>query len=313
MSNATEPPKQSSRNVGFGTETVVELSRVRNTEPPLIILHGGGGALQAFEPLKKAFKSGLWGIQITPSTPLHSIAAQAHHYFVKIKEKQPKGPYRLSAFSASSIILVALARIFEDHGDKIIQLAFVDHFPTIFLCPEIGVVWRDDGKLEDDVQVARRRFVANSFRSVCEITRRDMGGQDVRRHELADDLIRALDGIEPSSDFAVLFFETMGCYLGAVFDLVIGMSEKRDSESLMEGLAMWIRTLKAPMTVFVCSNGVIGEVPQRCRKDWGDLGAHRCLDDLRVVYLDAGHYDVLWNSLLIRDLQDGFARVEAML
>ncbi|KAJ6544153.1 hypothetical protein B0H19DRAFT_1267456 [Mycena capillaripes] len=237
-------PARSNRvlsEVGHGTETVVKLVN-GGDEPPLIMLHGGGGAIRAFEPLKAQFTTGLWGVEITPDTPLQSISAQAHFYFVKIKEKQPKGPYRLSAFSASSLILIALARIFEANDDNIIQLAFVDHFPTVFLCPEIGVHASRKHPIDDPV--ARPTFIANSFRSVCEITQKDGGGTLQRRHELARDLMNAFNG-EVSSDFARAFFKTMHLYLGAVFDLVTSMSEKREPEDLMDGLAAWIRSVKA--------------------------------------------------------------------
>ncbi|KAJ7320878.1 Alpha/Beta hydrolase protein [Mycena albidolilacea] len=306
MTNSQRPVEFN--HVGHGTETVVQLVEGGN-EPPLIIIHGGGGALQPFEPMKKQFKTRLWGIQITPTTPLHTISAQAHFYFVKIKEKQLHGPYRLCAFSASSILLVSLARIFEENGDRIIQLAFIDHFPTVFLCPEIGV--HASGEHVIDRPMARERFIANSFRSVCDITRRD-GGGTARRHELAQDLMNAFNG-EAASDFAKTFFRTMELYLGAVFDLVIDMSERRDAESLMEGLTAWIKSLKATATVYIASNGVLGEIPTQHRREWWDLGVGRCLLDPKVVYLDAGHYDVLSSKKLIRDLQTGYAPVGATL
>ncbi|KAJ7716664.1 hypothetical protein DFH07DRAFT_862045 [Mycena maculata] len=122
--------------------------------------------------------------------------------------------------------------------------------------------------------MARLTFIANSFRSVCDSTRRDGGGELPRRHELAQDLMNAFNG-KASSDFARSFFKTMELYLGAVFDLVTSLSADREPENLMHSLTTWIRSVKAPATVYVASTGVIGEIPQQHREEWSDLGAHQ--------------------------------------
>ncbi|KAJ7756758.1 Alpha/Beta hydrolase protein [Mycena maculata] len=303
MSLATNKrPVRVPSEVGHGAETIVKLVE-GGQEPPLIMIHGGGGAVRAFEPLRTQFKTGLWGIQITSETPLQSIPAQANFYFLKIKEQQPQGPYRLSAFSASSIILVCLAQAFEANGDTIIQLAFIDHFPAVFLCPDIGVHATREHSI--DSPMARPTFIANSFRSVCDLTRRDGGGELPRRHELAQDLMNAFSG-EAASDFARSFANTMEPYLGAVFDLVTGMSQDREPETLMDCLVTWMRSVKVAATLYIGSTGVIAEIPQHHREKWSDLGARRCLANVKVVYLDAGHYDILSNEQLIRELQAGF-------
>ncbi|KAJ7320884.1 hypothetical protein DFH08DRAFT_890482, partial [Mycena albidolilacea] len=226
---------------------------------------------------------------ITPTTPLHTISAQAHFYFVKIKEKQLHVPYRLCAFSASSILLVSL-------------LAFIDHFSTVFLCPEIGV--HASGEHVNDEPMAQQRFIASSFLSVCDMTRRD-GGGIARRHELAQNLMNAFNG-EAASDHAQSLCETMDLYLGA------HVGEK-NAEGLMEGLTAWIRSAKATATVYITSNGVFGEIPTQHRREWVDLGVGRRLLDPRVVYLNGGHYNVRSSRKVIHDLQTGYAPVGATL
>ncbi|KAJ7145712.1 hypothetical protein C8R44DRAFT_863576 [Mycena epipterygia] len=159
-----------------------------------------------------------------------------------------------------------------------------------------------------DAATERRIFIANAFGSVHDMTRRDGGGTLARRHELAQDLMNAFNG-DASTDLGRSFSRIMAQYLGAVFDFVTSMVEDREAGSLMDCLPVWIRSVKAGSTIYVASNGVIGVVPQQHRMEWSDLGAHRCLVDPNVVYLDSGHYEILSNQRLIRELQAGFGPV----
>lgn len=82
-------------------ETIVKLRE--GIEPPLIILHGqsfftslqlsellnkdntgGGGSIHAFAPLKRAFTTPLWAIQVTRDTPRTSLEARIFFYYKTI-------------------------------------------------------------------------------------------------------------------------------------------------------------------------------------------------------------------------------------
>ncbi|KDQ22829.1 hypothetical protein PLEOSDRAFT_1087338 [Pleurotus ostreatus PC15] len=92
------------------SQTIVKL-RDGSGELPLIVLHGGGGTIHAFGPLKNKFRSALWAIQVTPETPMVTLVGQVSFYYHRIKEEQPSGPYRLKEFiDASFSNLVALTR-----------------------------------------------------------------------------------------------------------------------------------------------------------------------------------------------------------
>ncbi len=54
----------------------------------------------------------------------------AAFYFHKIKVEQPHGPYRLASYSATSILLIVLVKLFEDNGDTVLQAVMLDHFPA---------------------------------------------------------------------------------------------------------------------------------------------------------------------------------------
>ncbi|KIJ32581.1 hypothetical protein M422DRAFT_139441, partial [Sphaerobolus stellatus SS14] len=106
---------------------------------PLIVIHGATGAITAFMPLQGHFTTPLWAFQMTPDTPTDSLLEIATFYFLQIKEKRPKGPYRLAGYSACTLLAMEVARLFEANGDEIKQLIFLDHFPTLFASDYFGI------------------------------------------------------------------------------------------------------------------------------------------------------------------------------
>ncbi|KIK54393.1 polyketide synthase [Collybiopsis luxurians FD-317 M1] len=120
----SQPPNQPG-------ETLIKLID-RPGDTPLIFTHGGGGNLLSFIPLQENFKSALWGVQVTPETPLESIERTAKFYYDKIKEAQPHGPYRLGGYCASALIAYELVYQFQQAGDEISQWVMLDFSPAIF-------------------------------------------------------------------------------------------------------------------------------------------------------------------------------------
>ncbi|KAJ6619848.1 Alpha/Beta hydrolase protein [Mycena sp. CBHHK59/15] len=296
-----------------GTKTIVKLTPGKG-EPPLIIIHAGG-TIHAYQPLRDMFKSALWAIQITPDTPRDSLYAQAHFYYLKIKELQPRGPYRLAAYSGTSMLAIPLAQMLEADGDAIIQLAFIDHFPTVVFCPGIGFhsAAQQDSAVGVLGPAERQEFLAVSFQSVCTMIRNDGDGNVPRRHKLADDLMGAFNGT-PNSEFIQAFYKTMDQLLNAVFDFIVGLSEEeRGGATLVDRLVSWLGSVKAPMTLYLASHGTLGQVAPEYREQWADLGARLCRVPPRLVYLNANHFDVLSDRRLIRDLQEGFVPAGANL
>lgn len=180
-------------------QTIVKL-RDGSGEPPLIVLHGGGGTIHAFGPLAKKFRSALWAIQVTPETPMDTLMDQVNFYYHRIKEKQPSGPYRLCAFSATSITAFALAGLLEQNQDVVSQLALIDHLPTTFLAPTLGV---DVERTPLHHPNARKEFIDASFSNLAALTRRDGGGNIPKRVEVANGVVDVLHG-RPISPFIKL-------------------------------------------------------------------------------------------------------------
>ncbi|PBK67233.1 hypothetical protein ARMSODRAFT_915557 [Armillaria solidipes] len=295
-------------------QTIVKLRDGHAGEIPLIIIHGGGGAVHAFGPLQRKFRSALWALQVTPDTPLTTVEEQANFYFYKIKSERRTGPYRLAAFSASSIIGFALTRIFERSGDKVIQFALIDHFPTTFLAPALGV---DVTKTPLRQACARKEFIDASLDNLVAMTRRDGGGNVPRRHRLADGLSDARKGL-PTAPFIQSHKDVLDRFLNQVFDFMLvicripevpALSETAQREQgrrTINAMEDWLKSVNAPVSIYLGSYGMVGSVPVKHHKDWYDLGIHRCFPTAKVTYLQAGHYDILDNDVLIKSLQDGF-------
>jgi pimeloyl-ACP methyl ester carboxylesterase len=301
-----EPPKPG--------HSIVKL-REGNGEPPLILLHGGGGGVHAFGPLKSKFRSALWAIQVTPDTPLDNLESQAQFYVKKIKEEQPHGPYRLASFSASSLILYAMALHFEQLGDKIIQLSLIDHFPYVYLCPVIGV----DPRVDDyDNPRTRRLFHQVSIDNLVAMTRRDGGGGVPKRMQLAKELELAFNGL-PTTEFSNLFWQVLEAFLNGNMDHIRSLPDrmaqhqalittelKSKGEVIAEALIVWLRQVKVTPTVYVAAYGMYGSLTPKQREDWWHLGARTVFPDAKVVLMHAGHYDILSNDDLVAGLQEGY-------
>ncbi|KAK7014389.1 Alpha/Beta hydrolase protein [Favolaschia claudopus] len=306
--------KSSSRTLkfGHGDENIVKLVE-GGKEPPLILLHNGGGGVRAFFHFKKVFKTGLWAIQVTPDTPLDSLPTHARYYVQKIKAQQPRGPYRLGSLSATSILLVEMARILEANGDTVGQLAFIDHCPSLLLCPEIGIQGDFEYPLDDPR--ARRVFITNSFHSAATFLRTDGYGTSQQRRKQTQTMLAAYYGGEPTNEFARINAHIMERYLGAVFDFLVGLTPERKPERIMSALGTWMKSVKAVsrVQIYLASTGVVLEAPPQCREEWLDLGARMCIGNPDVIYLEGGHFQILSDPRLIEGLQAGFGGGEAKL
>ncbi|KAF8989273.1 hypothetical protein BDQ17DRAFT_1334150 [Cyathus striatus] len=47
--------------------------------------------------------------------------------------ERPIGPYRLASFCGSSVILLYLVKLLEESGDDVLQVAFLEYFPSFYL------------------------------------------------------------------------------------------------------------------------------------------------------------------------------------
>ena len=309
--NATTAQTLFSQTPSTNQNTIVKLRPGPN---PLIILHTIDGSINSYPPLQERFRSALWAIQLTPSTPLSSMATLLSFYHAAIKREQPSGPYRLSAYSAASIFAVGLARKFEAGGDVVVQVALIDHAPRVWACPVYGVgrgMMGDAGKLRDFHRVA--------CEGMADLIRRDGSGRIARRHQMARGLLDAFEGGAGVPETMVGFWGTiekmldlsMGFMLGEEFEGEGGDGAGGGDEDAhpMAAYFEWERGLKAPVSVYVAEDGIVKSLPGVYREEWADLGSLRSWPAARIHHIPGGHLEMLTDDKLIDLLQNEWKQV----
>ncbi|KAJ6569028.1 hypothetical protein B0H19DRAFT_1065809 [Mycena capillaripes] len=238
-------------------------------------------------------------------TPLIFIHA------VNFQELQRQGPYRLPSYSGSSILAIPLAQMLQEAGGTLIQFAYIDHFPLLLLFPGIGFHIKENQPL-DFSPAGRRAFLAMSFDGTFRMIRSDGDGNVARRHKLASDLMGAFHG-HPNSEFVATFYKTIEDLVHSGLEFLLSLVKARGESQLLNSLVDWIETVKAPVTVYVASNGMLSIVEPDYSEQWTDLGVNLCHNKPRVVYLDANDFDVLADKRLLSDLQRDYLPAEANL
>ncbi|MDA1677504.1 non-ribosomal peptide synthetase [Bacillus cereus group sp. TH152-1LC] len=114
-------------------------------EVPLFIIHPiGGGVLCYSDFVKKLkYKGSVYGLQSygydSDDKALEDVKEMANKYLEEIRKKQPKGPYRLIAWSFGVTILYEIVRVLEEEGQNIEYLAFLDYLPEEKVTKELAI------------------------------------------------------------------------------------------------------------------------------------------------------------------------------
>jgi thioesterase domain-containing protein/aryl carrier-like protein len=253
---------------------------------PVLFLHDLSGSISAILPLRNNIPSPLWAIQITPTINFDSLENLISEYHRLIKTRIPHGPYHIATFSASSILGVALAKRMEMDGDVVVELSFVDHFPAFWLCrPAAGFSFPDSS---EDFEIIAKEAARRSILNVIDLLRWD---ENPSRARYADELDTFQRGESPSQ--TVKFsMETIGKLVRLNLQFLLE-NARGDRSKMDETFLTWLTELKAPMSVFIASRGIVQCVPEWARDEWRDLGANNCLKPVRVHYLDAGHFEIM--------------------
>ncbi len=226
-----------------------------------------------------------------------TLDEMATFYFAKIKEQQPTGPYRLAAYSSTSILGFAIAKLFEDNGDDVVQLAMLDHFPPLFVYSANRV-----GNIDPRNPANREKLVALSRDAIGGLMRRD-ANWELFKTQLPT-FLEASKGL-PAPVLATTAATTVKKYITLVADFVYDLTTDSTGVSSLELMVKWMASVKAPVCVYVARAGAVGGIADEDKEDWADLGA-KYLPGTRVVPLEGGHYEFLMNDKVIRGLQEGF-------
>ncbi|KAF4573437.1 putative PKS/NRPS-like protein biosynthetic cluster [Pleurotus pulmonarius] len=253
---------------------------------PLILIHDLMGSILALRPLKRHFTSSpIWAIQVTQGVPLDSFADLVKYYHDAIRKKQPVGPYRLASFSGTSIVCLALARMFEDAGEEVGQLGFIDHFPILWACP----AYRLSDIMSNPTTAPESKYGVAIGQGLAHVAA-------MRRSDPYTKLAGLNEHAPASAELAAHLYEKL-------FIMTAGfLQEIRDGSDLIKPITTLLSRIRAPISVFVATDGIVKTLPSAIQGEWKDLGAsssHR----VRVVYADKGHYGILDDEYVAKELE----------
>ncbi|KAJ7261532.1 hypothetical protein C8J57DRAFT_1471415 [Mycena rebaudengoi] len=272
------PYKNVPASVLDNKDTIVRLREAVVGESPLIPVHGGNGFIYSFVYLQMHFRTGLWAIQVVPETPRTSFVSQTDFYYRKIKEAQPTGPYRIGGYSAGVFMACRVAKLLQEHGDNVIQLALIDSSPFLTITPRAIHTYTAETDFADLETL--KAYRERSVRGYCACSR-TRGGTS---------LLTAYG----SGGTAACARSNVGAD---------GGGERRVYSEVVRAIIAWMREVNAPVTLYKASRGVVAGVAPEAQKEWWALGLDWCFTDLRVVEVEAGHDDILKQDELIEDLQ----------
>ncbi|KAK0184796.1 NRPS-like enzyme [Armillaria mellea] len=306
-SPATELPTKSEeadeavhREVDPSPNLTQNIVKLRNGagEPPLIVIHGAGGVYFEYASYADKFRTAVWTLTITPETPLDSLPELASFYFAKIKAERPHGPYRFASYSASSLILVLLLKLFEDNGDEVAQAVMLDHFPAMFVYSANKL-----GNPDPRVPENNQNILDMGMSAIEGLMDRDSNRDTLQRAK--NFLLDGWKGVYASDAFRNAIRNIKG-FLTAIAEFVYDLTTDETGMASIELLAQWMQTVKVPITMAVAPEGTLGAVAEEDRTTWADLGTKRCLPDARVVFVKGGHYEFLTDEVVLQLLQDGY-------
>jgi hypothetical protein len=88
------------------------------------------------------------------------------------------------------------------------------------------------------------------------------------------------------------------------FDFMLGLAgERRGRGEVVRAVTAWMQEVRAPVTLYKALRGVFVGVAPEARKEWWALGLDWCCVDLRVVEVEADHFDIQNHDELVADLQ----------
>ncbi|KAJ6574353.1 hypothetical protein B0H19DRAFT_1371452 [Mycena capillaripes] len=282
--------------------TIVRLREPAVGEPPLILVHGGDGFIYSFVHFQKHFRTGLWAIQVVTETPRTSFVAQTDFYYRKIKEAQRTGPYRIGGYSAGAFMAYRIAKLLEEHGDNVIQLALIDSSPLLTLAPHAVDTYTAETDFADPETLKAHH--ERGVRGLCALLR---GHEDPWPRKFGDCIWERWNGrmrAEEMSELMAAMYENVVGFAKA-FEFALSLAgERRVYTEVMRGMIAWMREVKAPVTLYKASRGLVAGFAPEAQKEWGAFGLDWCCADLRVVEVDVDHFDILNRDELVEDLQN---------
>lgn len=219
-----------------------------------------------------------------------------------MQEAQPTGPYRIGGYSAGVLMACRIAKLLEEHGDNVIQLALIDSSPFLAIAPRTTDTYTTETDFADPETLKAHR--ERSVQGYCAMLRMF---KDPWWHKFADCVWERWNGrmrAEQMSELMAAVYENAVEGSARAFEFILSLAgERRVYSEVVRAMIVWMREVNAPVTLYKASRGVVAGVAPEAQKEWRGLGLDWCFTDLRVVEVEAGHDDILKRDEVIEDLQ----------
>lgn len=222
---------------------------------------------------------------------------------VPAQEAQRTGPYRIGGYSAGAFIAFRIAKLLEEHGDTVIQLALIDSSPLLALAPRTGNTYTVETDFSDPQTLKAHH--ERGVRAHCASMRRY---KDPWWPKFADCMWERWNGrirAEEMSELMAAMYENLIVGSANAFEFALSLAgERRVYAEVMRGMIAWMGEVKAPVTLYKASRGVVAGLAPEAQKEWWALGLDWCCTELRVVEVDGDHRDIINRDELVEDLQN---------
>ncbi|KAJ7039843.1 hypothetical protein C8F04DRAFT_280833 [Mycena alexandri] len=278
---------------------IVRLREPSSKDPPLILVHDGSGDLYALSYMQTHFKTGLWGIQVTDETPRASFIAQTEFYYKKIKESQPRGPYRIGGYSAGVTMACRITRLLEENGDQVVQLVLIDNSPFMLLFPHPDF----DQSANFNDTYTLDAYHERSVRSLCKAA---LTWQPAWWHRFSVLAWERWNGRVQDEDMSapvVKAYQNLvdGSARDFTFLLSLAAGDRKGYPEVTAALVEWMKDIRAPVTLYKASDGVT--IPPGLQEKWWAFGMDWSCKNIRVVEVAGDHCSIVHSDYLVDDLQ----------
>ncbi|KZT01344.1 ketoacyl-synt-domain-containing protein [Laetiporus sulphureus 93-53] len=276
----------------------------RPDDIPLILVHGASGSIIAFMTLQEKFTTSLWALQTTPETPTESIEAMSRYYFAAIKAARPNGPYRIGAYSGTSIIALMLARMLESNGDEVIQLCVIDHFTLLFASP-----YMEPDEETIQLHSPGPAMIRHALDRMLTLYRAEATPTRPQIAQWYEDALNGLDVPDFARDWLSAFQKIVIGTYEFMFQL-LPRDRPYSLEALRQALIDWMRGIRAPVIAYFATKGVLASIPDASREEWGDCGVHLAFPDAKIFTSENTHFTILESEELVHLLVTEWSPVE---
>jgi hypothetical protein len=269
-------------------ESIIEICGGDGT--PLTILPGANGSAALFFGLRDTFQGPLWAIQVTDSTPLESMTALVAFWKTQICAKRPYGPYRFAAYSASVIPSVMLVKLFEDAGEEVLQLSFIDNSPTVWFHEACEALLREQSAA--DFRTLSDEMVLGMLKNDLSTNPATLAAYEAAIEDRTYIPSGARTELTISRVILTLTFEFLEGFYPASGD--------RSYAAFIGPFEQWLFSFRSPITVILAEFGMLLSTP--CR-GWPDLGASRFPGPRSVkahLIPGVGHYSLFRQETVAR-------------